>query len=182
MSNIDEMEFRLALFKEAEQCFDPSRLNHFLEDCIHGGSPLHDVCRRYTRRSGCSAKRLLDLGEPGVYPFSIRLMLLDPKEPKCFRYVALSHSWGTLSFAEQDLMSTSLDNEAARYNSVDLLTLPNKYQAAILLCRCLQARYLWIDSLCIVQVIYFLGNRFVIDPPTDIVRELAVIGMRNPSI
>ncbi|KAK5172075.1 uncharacterized protein LTR77_003712 [Saxophila tyrrhenica] len=68
----------------------------------------------------------------------------------CAPYVALSHSWGTeSSIASWQPLTLSNSNEyhvALPYSS-----LPANFQDAITIAKRLGFRYLWIDSLCIIQ-------------------------------
>ncbi|KAK4250662.1 heterokaryon incompatibility protein-domain-containing protein [Corynascus novoguineensis] len=62
------------------------------------------------------------------------------------RYVALSHSWA--SHAKFELLRCNSSDMA---RSIDCDELPVTYRDAITLTRRLGIRYIWIDSLCIVQ-------------------------------
>ncbi|KAF2025424.1 HET-domain-containing protein, partial [Setomelanomma holmii] len=64
------------------------------------------------------------------------------------RYCALSHCWGGTS-DHRFILTT--ENEAQLQKSVPYNDLPRTFQDAIRLCRRLDVRYLWIDSLCIAQ-------------------------------
>jgi hypothetical protein len=61
-------------------------------------------------------------------------------------YMTLSHRWGTYEY--EKLTSKSLDSFK---RSIDLQRLPLVFQEAINITRLLGIRYLWIDSLCIMQ-------------------------------
>ena len=62
------------------------------------------------------------------------------------RYAALSHRWGA-----SNIVTTTKDNLEARKGGIEWSTLSRTFQDAIILTRLLELRYLWIDSLCIVQ-------------------------------
>ena len=62
-------------------------------------------------------------------------------------YVALSHCWGS---RPPDLLLTSL-NLRSHLNTMPFHTLAKNFQDAITVTRFLGYRYLWIDSLCIIQ-------------------------------
>ena len=68
------------------------------------------------------------------------------------RYVPLSHRWGCPESAEREAMTTTSANLARRLEGFGLSTLPARYIEAILICRTMDVRYIWIDSLCIIQV------------------------------
>lgn len=61
-------------------------------------------------------------------------------------YMTLSHRWGNYDY--EKLTSTSLNRFK---HCIDLQRLPRVFQEAINITRLLGVRYLWIDSLCIMQ-------------------------------
>ncbi|KAK2615791.1 hypothetical protein N8I77_002518 [Diaporthe amygdali] len=61
-------------------------------------------------------------------------------------YTALSHCWGKIT-----ILRTLKSNIEAHTNCIKLETLPKTFQDAIKITRIIGVRYLWIDSLCIVQ-------------------------------
>lgn len=85
-------------------------------------------------------KRLLDLrnGEPSLVETGGRT-LHNP-------YATLSHCWGQADFLT--LMEENLNDLV---DGVPLEKLPKSFQDAIEICKWLEIRYLWIDSLCIIQ-------------------------------
>lgn len=112
-----------------------------LESCC----PL-EATNRYT------PTRLLDLGE------SARAMprLILTKELQVgssaqrFEYAALSYCWGPPSHALTNLKTrkTSVDSFL---KAVDFDCMPPAIQDAVSVCRTLSIRYLWVDTLCIIQ-------------------------------
>jgi hypothetical protein len=68
------------------------------------------------------------------------------------RYVPLSHQWGLQDGEKRMAMMTTDENLESRISGIDLETLPGRYQEAIIICKLLDIRYIWIDSLCIIQV------------------------------
>lgn len=101
--------------------------------------------------------RLLDLGEHGVRR-NPRFIISDehfggPHDNDGFRvdenshwYVTLSHCWGTSS-----VLKLLQSNELLFRNSIAFNRLPKSFRHAIEVTRLLGMRYLWIDSLCIIQ-------------------------------
>jgi hypothetical protein len=61
-------------------------------------------------------------------------------------YVTLSHCWGRIPF-----ITTSSATLAAREAAIPLRDMPKTFQHAVYVSRTLRVRYLWIDSLCILQ-------------------------------
>ncbi|KAF2428863.1 HET-domain-containing protein, partial [Tothia fuscella] len=62
-------------------------------------------------------------------------------------YVCLSHCWGS----GQSIPVTKKSNYADQLGGIAWETLPQTFQDAVVFARKLQIRYMWIDSLCIVQ-------------------------------
>lgn len=112
-----------------------NRALEWLDKCLK----THKVCER-DRNIDWYPPRLLDLtsGEP-------RLILRE-EEPQG-SYAALSHCWGrNPSF----LTLTAANLEDMRKN-IPLSGLPKNFHDAIQIARQLGIKYLWIDSLCILQ-------------------------------
>lgn len=85
--------------------------------------------------------RVLDVG--GLSDDWVRLL-----EPDCEpgRYACLSHCWGTHAF-----LCTLKSNIAAHRDGILLGKLPLTFRDTIHFTRLLGLRYLWVDSLCIIQ-------------------------------
>ncbi|KAI8631303.1 HET-domain-containing protein [Xylariaceae sp. FL1651] len=112
----------------------------WLNECLH----THGRCRQ--ARAGAEQllpHRVIDVGsvdEPYVY-------LLDTRaRPVKGNYVTLSHCWGGGS----PIMTTS-DNIVSHEKGIRYTDLPPTFREAAHATRSLGCRYLWIDSLCIVQ-------------------------------
>ncbi len=63
-------------------------------------------------------------------------------------YVTLSHCWGPPESHPPKVLESTAESAIA---SLPLASLPKTFQDAILITRQLGIRYLWIDSLCILQ-------------------------------
>ena len=87
--------------------------------------------------------RVLDLG-PSKNPTSIRLYRTRNEEA---RYVCLSHCWGT----GNGLLKTTYATLLTRKRGILESELPKTFLDAVIFTRKLRIRYLWIDSLCIIQ-------------------------------
>ncbi|TPX07922.1 uncharacterized protein E0L32_010377 [Thyridium curvatum] len=85
--------------------------------------------------------RLLDLGNEGAKTWRI----IESQGQDRVEYIALSHRW---SKSTPELLSSNY--EAYHEHQPDSI-LPQDYQDVISICRAIPIRYLWIDSLCIVQ-------------------------------
>jgi len=65
-----------------------------------------------------------------------------------FKYLTLSHIWGTEPSQQLRLLSSRLDKFKS---AIHLDELPRSFREAIRIVRYLGYQYLWIDSLCIIQ-------------------------------
>ncbi|KAF7558110.1 hypothetical protein G7Z17_g80 [Cylindrodendrum hubeiense] len=83
------------------------------------------------------------LGEPG----SPIVHLIETKGMDSCKYTALSHCWGG-KVPEITLRQNTLD---ALKQSISIAELPKNFQDAITVTRGIGIRYVWIDSLCILQ-------------------------------
>ncbi|KAK7454787.1 serine/threonine protein kinase [Colletotrichum acutatum] len=88
--------------------------------------------------------RVLDVG---IDPNST-IRLCDGKSLPLERYTALSHCWGVNSQAQ---VRTLKENINVFRKQIDFGILPKSFQDAVKITRALGLRYLWIDSLCIIQ-------------------------------
>lgn len=84
-------------------------------------------------------KRLLDIGEARDCPIHVT-------QGGGEKYVALSHCWG-----KGRRCITTKANLKDRMDCITWDQIPKTFQDAITLTRQLGIRYLWIDSLCIIQ-------------------------------
>ena len=106
----------------------------------------HAGCKQRTY----SPKRLLDVSKPENWQEcgdSVRLV--EPTEAWHGHYLALSHCWG-----EKPMLTTTTENKVHRMAGIPLDYLPRTFYHAVCFARILhrlQIRYLWIDSLCIIQ-------------------------------
>lgn len=107
----------------------------WLRDCVQN----HDSCRRM---SDVMPTRLLELMPTGT---SIKLRVLE-SDGLSVDYAALSHCWGTAG-----TLKTTTENIQSMRNDIPVSNLPKTFQDAVRLCQELEIKYLWIDSLCIIQ-------------------------------
>jgi hypothetical protein len=66
-------------------------------------------------------------------------------------YVCLSHTRGDPNQKSKQICETTKKNLTERFMDIPWTELPRGYQDAINVCRSLGQRYLWIDTLCVVQ-------------------------------
>lgn len=115
----------------SEPCWD--LIDTWLNNC----SIDHTTCRQNSLAE--KPTRLIDVD-------SVRLvdgLTCD----KTQRYAALSHYWG----AGRPYIVTTTVNLQQFNNKIYLQAMPQNFQDAIFATRRLNVRYLWIDSLCIIQ-------------------------------
>lgn len=89
--------------------------------------------------------RLIDVATDSNGP--IRLIQTSGKAQR--RYIALSHCWGQLS--DDQRFCTYESNIKQRMADIPYDQLPATFKDAVRVTRALGVRYLWIDSLCIIQ-------------------------------
>ena len=85
-------------------------------------------------------KRVIHVAEEGKNPYLVR------GESIYARYAALSHCWGH----SREGMTTTKNLEA-HMHAIGWSTLPKTFKDAIITCRQLGIKYIFIDRLCIVQ-------------------------------
>lgn len=143
------MDFQREFSHFSSLDFHPSNFKS-LSDCLEH----HDRCGKSDDLNTSLPRRLIDLGEPlaNNYIFEPKVILALDIKHTSVRYVALSHSWSTLSESEKLSMITTTRNQEGRCTSIDLREIPPNYQAVMIICRSFGFQYLWVDSLCIVQV------------------------------
>ncbi|KAI1421302.1 heterokaryon incompatibility protein-domain-containing protein [Xylaria sp. FL1777] len=123
-------------------------LRQWLKDCDNS----HPDCHLKSAEASLSRvpTRLIDVEEK----YSPRIHLLETEQSQRdqvqhFRYVALSHPWGDKR--EHEHYCTTRQNINHHKAGIQIDILPNTFKDAIKVTRELGVRYLWIDSLCIVQ-------------------------------
>lgn len=107
--------------------------------------------------SAFSPTRLLNVGLSGSKEINLQTSLLENAQ-----YCTLSHCWG----ASQDILMLRQDNLDRLSNGIQISALPKTFQDAVHITRTLGQRFLWIDSLCIIQ-----------DSQDDWLQESATMGL-----
>lgn len=115
-----------------------------IKDWIHGCEQDHTQCSRFRSQVPWYPTRLLDVGPEGNS--SIALVHSAQAIDKDEKYITLSHRWGD---AKVPTLTTKTIINWAQGLAVN--TLPKTFQDFIMLAKRLQIRYVWIDSLCIIQ-------------------------------
>lgn len=123
----------------------------YLAEWLHICDTLH-ICTKPTqypkRDSQFRPARLIDVSTTDKDPDVVHLV--DSEELVSFpKYLTLSHCWGT-SEVPMALQLTR-QNMSALKHRIQLDELPRTFTDMILVSRILEIRYVWIDSLCIIQ-------------------------------
>jgi hypothetical protein len=120
----------------SDQCFDTAAA--WLQKCL--GS--HSLCSHGQRSLKVLPTRVIDVGpsDGSKAPF------LHISNKKVGEWIALSHCWG-----DSRPLATTTSTLKIRCDSLPLWDLPPLFRDAVIITRRLDYRYLWIDSLCILQ-------------------------------
>jgi hypothetical protein len=104
----------------------------------------HALCRKLTSRDHPMPTRLVDVGAAGT---NRHVRLCESSGiPTGTPYVTLSHSWGLKQF-----FCLRKENQVSLGSKIPISKLRKVFRHAIRLTRSIGIRYLWIDSLCIIQ-------------------------------
>ncbi|EON62451.1 hypothetical protein W97_01673 [Coniosporium apollinis CBS 100218] len=120
-------------------------IKRWMRNCVHN----HKKCRCTIAAGDIDEtaqpelpRRVLDVGNE-------RVRLIDTSldgEPQAGHYAALSHCWGP-----KQLLTTTESTFRSRIDGINFEDLPRTFQDAVTVTRTLCLRYIWIDSLCIIQ-------------------------------
>jgi Heterokaryon incompatibility protein (HET) len=116
----------------AKECLELAK--KWMTDCVN----LHRDCTR--KSPSRSPRRIVDIGSDNT-----KMRLLED-EVVYGPYAALSHCWGTTH-----PLDTTLYTLNCRKQKLEWTSMPATFRDAITVTRELGLRYLWIDSLCIIQ-------------------------------
>ncbi|KAL6799957.1 heterokaryon incompatibility domain-containing protein [Trichoderma sp. SZMC 28012] len=117
-----------------------------IKNCMNPKNP-HKHCQ-YSRDTVLPL-RVLDVGQPGDPHPTVKLRINDMDTRA--KYLALSYCWGKqLDHAARPLQ-LQRDNLNQLIAGIELESLQQSIQDAILATRKLGFRYLWVDALCIIQ-------------------------------
>jgi hypothetical protein len=122
----------------------------WLRDC--NTAPAHKGCQTHTLNP--LPTRLIDVGD--LEEVNLRLLETKDEKPVSSEYIALSHPWGNTKVYEpfstlrEDISGKARDLESFK-QSIPYDDLPATFKDAVDCTRQLGVRYLWIDSICIIQ-------------------------------
>ncbi|KAF2667779.1 HET-domain-containing protein [Microthyrium microscopicum] len=115
------------------------RIRNWLEDC----DSSHDCCERQAVGSNIRPTFLLDLSRTRNSRHLIKLHRVKDEDLK---YAALSYCWG-----QEQPLACSTANIDVYLTQIEVVTLPKSIRDAIWVTRRLNLRFLWVDSLCVLQ-------------------------------
>ncbi|KAI0117673.1 hypothetical protein GGR51DRAFT_545666 [Nemania sp. FL0031] len=101
----------------------------------------HENCRSESGNALTMPTRVVELGT------TLRIVESTSIEPS--KYVALSHCWGNPKGTNHFCATT--ENIDILKKSIDFNRLPKTFRDAIMVVKGIGVKYLWIDSLCIIQ-------------------------------
>ncbi|KAI1400944.1 heterokaryon incompatibility protein-domain-containing protein [Hypoxylon fuscum] len=134
----DDLDIGVAVDEDSMSVSAVSTAKVWLENCLS----KHQSCSSKVPTAALPS-RYLDIND-GVH--DDKIFLRDGGAEIDHRYVALSHCWGTA----HQLRTTSTTFQGHK-QGIPIHRLPNTFKDAVQVVRALGLRYLWIDSLCIVQ-------------------------------
>lgn len=147
MSNVDDPNTTLVKGStlgrplQSDECI--AIASRWLEECITQSGHAHKYCSKMKQNNYPMPSRAINVGladgsqEPYLQPMPAGAM---------GQWVALSHCWGSAV-----TLNTTKDTLKLREKKIPFKELPLSFQDAITITRKLGYRYLWIDSLCIIQ-------------------------------
>jgi hypothetical protein len=114
---------------------------HWVDYCTTN----HTRCKRLPTDFQWYPTRLLDIGISQAATDTVRLVVTAENAING-PYLTLSHCWGSAEFLQLTRSSLADFQKGIRYDH-----LPRTFQDCILIARRMKIRYIWIDSLCIMQ-------------------------------
>ena len=155
-----------------DECGSTNAKSHIAVEYLNTSSTEHMKLAKYwldecaSKHLYCNAdltgflpSRLIQLST-SAESTTVRLHITGPADQD-IRYCTLSYCWGKV----KDVMTLTSRNINAFRNDIPLDSLPHTLQDAISITNALGCRYLWVDSLCIIQ-----------DSKDDWAKESAVMG------
>ena len=122
----------------------------FLKDRVEECDERHPRCRNARKDAKWYPTRLIDVGVAGdtLGKDAAKLTVTAETVP-AGSYASLSHCWGASRIKTLERGSLESMKEEILVNE-----LPKTFRDTIVVCRALNIRYVWIDSLCIIQDSY----------------------------
>jgi len=112
--------------------------------CLDECTSTHTKCFASASPGTWRPTRLVDLG-PIEEPLKASLLICGDHPPE-LPYTTLSHRWGSA-----EVFQLTLHTISEMVDSIPVTALPKTFQEAFEFAKRLGFRYMWIDSLCIIQ-------------------------------
>lgn len=103
----------------------------------------HTRCKGFRLKNKWFPSRLIDIGLSENC--DLKLIITDDTPPEG-PYVTLSHCWGSANF-----LRLTCDSLSTFLHKISISELPKTFRDVVYVTRRLGFRYIWIDSLCIIQ-------------------------------
>ena len=119
----------------------------FLKDRVKECDEQHPQCHTAQRGTNWYPTRLIDVGtasDPANR--GVVKLIITVETPPQGSYASLSHCWGNAQMKRLEQKSLEPMKE-----EILLSQLPKTFRDTVVVCHALNIRYVWIDSLCIVQ-------------------------------
>ncbi|KAF4467040.1 serine threonine kinase [Fusarium albosuccineum] len=148
VGSLNDIQIGLPKLPEVESLVFYGLLSSWLQDCDLN----HPECHHGSHADRVPT-RLIDVGEDGDHALVVNLCTMADtrsEQKGDLRYIALSHPWGSVSDHDHCCTTTKNIKERLR-NGITIGQLPNTFRHAVQVTQALGIRYLWIDSLCIIQ-------------------------------
>ncbi len=113
-----------------------AQVQHWLDVCQRS----HTICTPEGQETSKLPKRLMDVS-------SSQVRLCEPSVEESASYVCLSHCWGGV----EPLCKTTTTTIESNKRGIGWDAMPKTFQDAIDFTRRLDVKYIWIDSMCIIQ-------------------------------
>ena len=123
-----------------------SLLLHWIRECSNKHEPCRELGGAIRQRDLPRPSRLVEVGNSHEPLVRLCYTKNIPVTQGSLKYTTLSHCWG--NFPITRLLQ---DNHDSFLQSIDYNSLSKTFQDAIRVTRSIGIRYIWIDSLCIIQ-------------------------------
>ncbi|KAL2071990.1 hypothetical protein VTL71DRAFT_11333 [Oculimacula yallundae] len=140
--HLSEKHLGRPVYRNAKSSETLALMSEWFQNCFHN----HPECEwspAATDSDPFLPSRVIDVGDIFSPDFVPQLLITDSQRGK---WATLSHRWGHGDFLK--LLDANISELGA---GIDVSKLPATFRDAIFITRHLGLRYLWIDSLCIIQ-------------------------------
>ncbi|KAF5979203.1 hypothetical protein FBULB1_5846 [Fusarium bulbicola] len=131
-----ERKYRVGRYTNSKESFEHAK--EWISECL-----TTHACPRPGTSRVMLPKRLLVV--EGALDDPVRLIETRGDE---YPYVCLSHRWGNPTHKQLKTTTRTLDSHMSK---IEWESLPATFRDAVTVCRSMDVKYLWIDSLCILQ-------------------------------